>query len=734
MGYFKDIEEKKKIYADHEMPMAYLGEKEVTVSSALETDFYDVLTGKLIGRAHEEISAKNGKTITRLVLSNGETAATAVEWETEEEGRKVSHAEVTFSRKCAMGNPEKSIPDYVIRKEHNMFGQVSVLVENDHRREIRHYNDSRINPDKIAKVALWRTGALRKVTLKDGTEIMPYVGDGRIRQITDFYPSTDSISEKYQLRDRDISKFDKLGRLVSSERVTYKKGYLKDTVRRSHTKTDYKYDSSTEKIKSKNMAKRESEIRFSDSPSEKKLFDGELMPRAFAESEYSEMIVMLRDGRKMTEISKEGTGRGYFHEVKRQYYDNGKIENEMTRTADRTKRYTKTTSNEYSKSGKPIKEYLYLLQDVSRTETFVHAETREYKNGVLTREISKEMTKTLPPKGLRGLIGHAKKEVEEMEVKYTVDPQGKTREEVKRAVTITVSDSSVRTEFVDKEKTRQVTTITDPDSDTKFKIEKIYSDGKLSERTVTANGKDVTEDYPAEAEFVSKSSQGLTLSDLYDGRAKRFSMITKTVRYDDDGKVCSAEETRYDHDGHISESASYTGVNGGIVAVEKDENGDVCETAFYSDNGEHRSEYLLYETKHARIFITEGCADIGPISTFFQNHDPNKEFPITIMYTHGGPITVDVMDGCGISAADITKNLWWGRDASADGSRMCSPSFVCISETDIIRTAEAAETVIEPIDTVSRLREVEMIKTDMSKALREKSIDREPRSSAINIE
>jgi len=223
-------------------------------------------------------------------------------------------------------------------------------------------------------------------------------------------------------------------------------------------------------------------------------------------------------------------------------------------------------------------------------------------------------------------------------------------------------------------------------------------------------------------------------TDFYDGRAKRFSMITKTVRYDDDGKVCSAEETRYDHDGHISESASYTGVNGGIVAVEKDENGDVCETAFYSDNGEHRSEYLLYETKHARIFITEGCADIGPISTFFQNHDPNKEFPITIMYTHGGPITVDVMDGCGISAADITKNLWWGRDVSADGSRMCSPNFVCISETDIIRTAEAAETVIEPIDTVSRLREVETIKTDMSKALREKSIDREPRSSAINIE
>lgn len=40
MGYFKDIEEKKKIYTDHKMPTAYLGGKEVAVSSALETDFY----------------------------------------------------------------------------------------------------------------------------------------------------------------------------------------------------------------------------------------------------------------------------------------------------------------------------------------------------------------------------------------------------------------------------------------------------------------------------------------------------------------------------------------------------------------------------------------------------------------------------------------------------------------------------------------------------------------------
>ena len=103
--------------------------KQESHASAGGGSVQDVLTGKLIGGAHEEISAKNGKTITRLVLSNGETAATAVEWETEEEGRKISHAEVTFSRKCAMGNPEKSIPDYVIRKEHNMFGQVSVLVE-----------------------------------------------------------------------------------------------------------------------------------------------------------------------------------------------------------------------------------------------------------------------------------------------------------------------------------------------------------------------------------------------------------------------------------------------------------------------------------------------------------------------------------------------------------------------------------------------------------------------------
>ena len=264
------------------------------------------------------------------------------------------------------------------------------------------------------------------------------------------------------------------------------------------------------------------------------------------------------------------------------------------------------------------------------------------------------------------------------------------------------ANTIVMTEFSKGEKVHQSVTIDSPDDGRRYVIEKNFENGRASGRKVTVNGKETSDE---------------EVGDMITARRSKsfgaFGREETSIQYDDDGNMHSAEEVIFDRDGKVASTTSYNREEDGISSVKYDGQGYVEESCFYKDDGTHRREQLLCETKNARVFTVEGLAEI---KGSLHEESPSEEYPAAVTYhMETGTVTINVSEGAGVSAVEIAKTLW-GERAVGDDREALSPEGRHPKE--LLNALQAAENAVEPAVTSERAGELMEIRHQVSKKLR----------------
>ena len=692
MGYFKDLHELKQRHMIKKQPYPDLGERELRTAEAFDGIFYTIGDGseppERKGEVFEEVTQEeDGTRETRLILQeSGETVAVAREWEeTDENGRRETYANVTFNKKYSMGEPGKDNEDYTVHKHYNADERVTMLEENDVKKYIDYYN----------------SGETGRITWKR--------------------PSGKGITEEFGIKNMDSFSYNKNGHQRSESHVSYSRSFPKSTghIDQRTEITTYVYGERAgnqikinegkplvAKIKTDIVKElehgipkesdrkyyTEEELSFIDK------FDKDLnIPKGFTKMKARETRVTYGISGKVEEriITSEDRYEGSSR-LKTGYHKNG---NEKVTVSEefRINEGKKTEVREFSEQGKPIREWLTgndktvspeeiyrVKKDFSREEEKYHLQKRG------TREKSRI-----------DFIGI----VERLDItnkRYTQDESGKMRTEEKNFTSREDANTIVMTEFNKGEKVRQSVTIDSPDDGRRYVIEKNFENGRAADRKVTVNGKEAPDEEVGDMITVRRSKS-----------FGAFGREETSIQYDDDGNMRSAEEVVFDRDGKVTSTASYSREDDGISMVRCDNEGCVEESCFYKDDGKHRREQFLYETKNTRVFTLEGEAKV---KESLHEESPSEECPAAVTYhMETGTVTINVSEGAGVSAVEIAKTLW-GERAVGDDRKALSPEGRHPKE--LLNAVQAVENAVEPAVTSERAKELSEIRRQVSKKLR----------------
>ena len=692
MGYFKDLHDLKHKHMTKKQPYPDLGERELRTAEAFDGIFYTIGDGskkkKKKGEVFEEVTQEeDGTRETRLILQeSGETVAVAREWEeTDENGRRETYANVTFNKKYSMGEPGKDNEDYTVHKHYNADERVTMLEENDVKKYIDYYN----------------SGETGRITWKR--------------------PSGKGITEEFGIKNMDSFSYNKNGHQRSESHVSYSRSFPKSTghIDQRTEITTYVYGERAgnqikinegkplvAKIKTDIVKElehgipkesdrkyyTEEELSFIDK------FDKDLnIPKGFTKMKARETRVTYGISGKVEEriITSEDRYEGSSR-LKTGYHKNG---NEKVTVSEefRINEGKKTEVREFSEQGKPIREWLTgndktvspeeiyrVKKDFSREEEKYHLQKRG------TREKSRI-----------DFIGIVEK-LDITNKRYALDESGKMRTEEKNFTSREDANTIVMTEFNKGEKVRQSVTIDSPDDGRRYVIEKNFENGRAADRKVTVNGKEAPDEEVGDMITVRRSKS-----------FGAFGREETSIQYDDDGNMRSAEEVVFDRDGKVTSTASYSREDDGISMVRCDNEGCVEESCFYKDDGKHRREQFLYETKNTRVFTLEGEAEV---KESLHEESPSEECPAAVTYhMETGTVTINVSEGAGVSAVEIAKTLW-GERAVGDDRKALSPEGRHPKE--LLNAVQAVENAVEPAVTSERAKELSEIRRQVSKKLR----------------
>ena len=692
MGYFKDLHDLKHKHMTKKQPYPDLGERELRTAEAFDGIFYTIGDGseppERKGEVFEEVTQEeDGTRETRLILQeSGETVAVAREWEeTDENGRRETYANVTFNKKYSMGEPGKDNEDYTVHKHYNADERVTMLEENDVKKYIDYYN----------------SGETGRITWKR--------------------PSGKGITEEFGIKNMDSFSYNKNGHQRSESHVSYSRSFPKSTghIDQRTEITTYVYGERAgnqikinegkplvAKIKTDIVKElehgipkesdrkyyTEEELSFIDK------FDKDLnIPKGFTKMKARETRVTYGISGKVEEriITSEDRYEGSSR-LKTGYHKNG---NEKVTVSEefRINEGKKTEVREFSEQGKPIREWLTgndktvspeeiyrVKKDFSREEEKYHLQKRG------TREKSRI-----------DFIGIVEK-LDITNKRYALDESGKMRTEEKNFTSREDANTIVMTEFSKGEKVHQSVTIDSPDDGRRYVIEKNFENGRAADRKVTVNGKEAPDEEVGDMITVRRSKS-----------FGAFGREETSIQYDDDGNMRSAEEVVFDRDGKVTSTASYSREDDGISMVRCDNEGCVEESCFYKDDGKHRREQFLYETKNTRVFTLEGEAEV---KESLHEESPSEECPAAVTYhMETGTVTINVSEGAGVSAVEIAKTLW-GERAVGDDRKALSPEGRHPKE--LLNAVQAVENAVEPAVTSERAKELSEIRRQVSKKLR----------------
>jgi hypothetical protein len=147
--------------------------------------------------------------------------------------------------------------------------------------------------------------------------------------------------------------------------------------------------------------------------------------------------------------------------------------------------------------------------------------------------------------------------------------------------------------------------------------------------------------------------------------------------------------------------------------VRCDSEGCVEESCFYKDDGKHRCEQFLCETKNTRVFALEGKAEI---KESLHEESLSEECPAALTYDmETRTVMINTREGTDISAVKIAKTLW-GERAAGDDRAAHSPDGKHPKE--LLNAVQAVENAVEPAVTSERAKELSEIRHQVSKKLR----------------
>ncbi len=695
MGYFKDLHDLKQEHAIKRQPYPDLGERELRTAEAFDGIFYTVGNGsepyERKGEVFEEVTQEeDGTRETKLILQeSSETVAVAREWEeTDENGRRETYANVTFNKKYSMGEPGKDNEDYTVHKHYNADERVTMLEENDVKKYIDYYNS------------------------------------GETGRITWERPSGEGITEEFGIKNMDSFSYNKNGHQRSESHVSYSRSFPKSTghIDQRTEITTYVYGERAGNqikinegkplvAKIKTDIVKELEHGVPKEPDRKYYTEEELdfidrfdkdggIPRGFIKikSNVNKTVYGIYDEKERitkTEVKDERRYKG-FYDRKTYYHKNGNVKSSVSEEL-RINEGKKTCIRDFSEHGKLMKEW-YMGNDrtvfpekICRTKKdFSREEEKYYLQKRGTREKSRI-----------GFIGIIEK-LDITNTRYILDKSGKTHTEEKNFTSREDANTIVITEFSKGEKVHQSVTINSPDDKKRYKVEKDFKNGQMTDRKITVNGKETSDDEIGETITVRKSKS-----------FRDFGREETSVQYDDDGNIRSAEEIIFDRDGKVISTASYSREEDGISMVRCDSEGCVEESCFYKDDGKHRREQFLCETKNARVFTLEGKAEV---KEFLYEESLSEEYPAALAYDmETGTVMINIREGTDISAVEIAKALW-GERAAGDDRAARSPEGAHPKE--LLNAVQAAENAVEPAMTSERANELLEIRHQVSKELR----------------
>lgn len=693
MGYFKDLHELKRGHMIKKQPYPDLGERELKTAEAFNGVFYKAGDGseppERKGEVFEEVTqGEDGTRKTRLILQDGgETVAVAKEWEeTGKNGSREAYANVVFNKKYSMGEPGKDNEDYTVHKHYNADERVTMLEENDIKKYIDYYNSGQVGH------ILWERSS----------------GEG--------------ITEEFNIKDMDSFSYDKGGRPRSERHVSFGRSLPKSTghIDQNTDITIYSYgreangniymDAEGEFLIGKTEVHTVKELEHGiPKESDRKYYTEEELsfidkfdkdpniPKGFTKMKVWETRVTYGIGGKTEERIITSEDRyGGSSRLKTGYHKNG---NEKVTVSEefRINEGKKTEVKEFSEQGKLIREWLTgndktvspeeiyrVKKDFSREEEKYHLQKRG------TREKSRI-----------DFIGIVEK-LDITNKRYALDESGKMRTEEKNFTSREDANTIVMTEFSKGEKVHQSVTIDSPDDGRRYVIEKNFENGRASGRKVTVNGKETPDEEVGDMITVRRSKS-----------FGAFGREETSIQYDDNGNMRSAEEIVFDRDGKVTSTASYSREEDGISMVRCDSEGCVEESCFYKDDGKHRCEQFLCETKNTRVFALEGKAEI---KESLHEESLSEECPAALTYDmETRTVMINTREGADISAVKIAKTLW-GERAAGDDRAAHSPDGKHPKE--LLNAVQAVENAVEPAVTSERAKELSEIRHQVSKKLR----------------
>lgn len=749
MGYFEDIRRQKKTAAEYGVPAVSLGNRELEAADALNGVFYLTGTGAEAGRVYEATLFKMDKktgtvsNVTKLVLESGETVAVAEEWETEEQGLKVSHANVIFNKGLAMDGAGKSFGDYTVCRKYDSYGRVYSLKENDSKRSVR-YNDCPVyapfvRDPNVTKASINPDGTIRKIYYRNGDIRYGYTEEGRISVVEEDSPSKDPAAGKPGIKDSRKTEYDKKGRIMVQKTVRCyqdSSGLPGHIIIRTDTVGGAYPDAAARKETiTKETICPKADMKDGDVDIARKSLSGltsfhlnPLIPKGFAKTAHESRYTLSKNGKRI-EAGEEkaycGAG-GSACEVKTRYYENGRIRSYLLKKSERgaggleeSDLSFKEADGSFKKEEKHFSETGSLLKESVWEETRLGGTAeacgtvREYSDSAGGPLWSETETKKIAKKSRFDFIGVTTSS-KSLRTVYTAGSEGIVNAEKFLTIVEGTHDAHVKTEFnAAGEKTAQTATIMNVREGETVVIEKKYEHGGMTGKKIWKNGINV----PADGDTLLvtvKYKDPLTEKDRREYGVYPLGDKEICVIYNEDGKICSAEKT-VSKEGEVRLTESYVRMQDGWEKVECDEAGNMEEKSFYGDDGEYRRRRFICETKNTEVYLTDGRAVTKEPDS--RSRFP-EEPPTAITYDlETKTITIDTGGDTGVSAVGIAEGLW-GKNAEGNSVTARSPKGAVQSPKNLIDALEAVETALDPVSTVQRAEEISEIRGWAAKEIR----------------